>query len=206
MKGQMFLLTAAIVVTLLVSLKAYVNLQQITNQRDILEVNLDGLVFQNIQNEISQVVKYSALDPNHVSDNAIDFINFTRIGMQRQGYNLNGVFIGARVNSTTQLMNITVLNFRGENNLNFTIKLNTSSPQINSTTLNDFNYWTNNFTFTPGDTYNLTLSLPENGYEKNITVETRGNKDIYVAFYDFSLNTENAVHKKILQDTIKFPK
>lgn len=206
MKGQMFLLTAAIVVMLLVSLKAYVNLQQITNQKDILEVNLEGLVFRNIANEISQVIKYSAIDSNHVSDNAIDFINFTRSGMQRQGYNLQGVFVGAKANSTNQTMNITVLNFRGENNLNFTIKLNTPSPQINSTTLGDFNYWTNNLTFTPGNTYNLTISLPDKGYEQNITVETRGNKDIYVGFYDFTLNTGNADHRKIFQQTIKFPK
>ncbi|MBI2545442.1 MAG: hypothetical protein HYW22_02515 [Candidatus Aenigmarchaeota archaeon] len=206
MKGQMFLLTAAIIVTVLISLKAYVNLQQISNQRDILNVNLDNLVFQNIVNEITNVLKYSSLTPNVMSDNAVDFINFTRNGTQHEGYTLNGIFVGAKVNSTNQTMNITVLNFRNENGVNFTVKLNTSSPQINYTTLNDFNLWTNNFTFTKGDTYNLTISLPDKGYEQNITIQTKENKDVYVGFYDFKLSTENAVYRKIFQQTFKIPK
>lgn len=208
MKGQMFLITAAIIVTVLVTMKAFVNLQQISSEKDILDVSLDDLVFKNIKGELETVIKISIQDENATTDNAIDFINFTRNGTMHTSNQLNGVFVGAKVNSTTQLMNITVLNFIGQNNVNFTIRLNTSTPQINSTSLNDFTPWNNNFTFTAGDKYNLTINytLSYTSYEKNITVETRGGRDIYVGFFDIELVSQKATHKTLFQQTVRIPR
>ncbi len=208
MKGQMFLLTAAILVTVLVSMKALVNLQQISSERDILDVSLEDLVFKNIKSEIETVIKISVHDENATTDNAINFINFTRNGTMRTGNQLNGIFVGTRANTTTERMNITVLNFLSEDNVNFTIRLNTSTVQINSTSLNDFNSWNNDFTFTAGDKYNLTINYttPATSYGKNISVETRGGRDIYVGFFDFELVSQRATHRASFQQTFRIPR
>lgn len=207
MKGQMFLLTAAVVVVVLVTMKAFINLQQISSEKDILDVSLEDLAFRNIKTEIETVIKISLQDENMITDNTIDFVNFTRNGTMRVGNELNGVFVGVKANATNQTMNITVLNFLREDNVNFTIRLNTSTVQINSTALSDFNRWTNNFTFTAGELYNLTLNYttPSTSYEKNITLETRG-RDIYVGFFDFDYISPKATHRALFQQTFKIPR
>lgn len=203
MKAQMFLLTAAIVIGLLVSLKAYTNIQEITTEKDILDASQESSMFSNIIKETTQATSFSVLNSSVISDNSIDFINFTRNGTMRQGDSFRGIFVGAKANSTNQTMNITVLSFLGEQSVNFTIKLNNGTIITNSTTLNDSNIWNNNFTFAAGGTYNLTVDLPDKNYEQNITVKTKNNQDVYVGFYDFNLTTIRAVHRNIFQESFK---
>lgn len=191
---------------LLTSLKGFTNLQQVSSERDIVEVNTEDAAFDNLRKEIEQVIKFSVLDENVIADNVIDFINFTRNATQRQGYEFEGIFVGAKANSTNQTMNITVLNFLGENSINFTIRLNTSTVQINSSILKDYNFTHSNFTFTAGDNYNLTINLPGKEYEKNITIDTRGNADVYVGFYDIALISSRATHKRTFQQTVRIPR
>ncbi len=203
MKAQVFLLTAAIVVGVLVALKGYSIVSQITTEREILDVSLETLEFENIDNEVKKVAVISASTPNNMSNNAIGFLNFTRRITSGHTNDLRVLFVGALANSTNQTMNITVFNFLRENDLNITITLNTSPQQRNSTFLDDGDTWYNNFTFTRGETYDLTISLPDKSYQENITVRTRGNKDDYTAFYDLSLVTPRATHASKFQQRIK---
>lgn len=199
----MFLLTAAVIIGILVALRSFATVQQISSEREILDISLEDLAFKNIENEVEQVIGISATSPNNISTNAIDFLNFTRQGSDGHALDFKTLFVGALANSTNQTMNITVFQFLRETNLNVTIKLNTSTVQTNSTLLNDSGIWFNNFSFTRGEAYNLTISLPDKGYEENITVKTRGNKDTYTGFYDISLTSQRATHADKFQQEIK---
>lgn len=202
MKGQVFLLTAGVIIGVLVVLRGFATVQQISSEREILEVTLEDLAFRNIESEMKEIIGISSSTPRNISDNAIDFLNFTRRGSDGHSFDFRALFVGGLANSTNQTMNITVFQFLRESNLNVTIRLNTSTVQTNSTLLNDSDVWINNFTFTAGDWYNLTVSFPDKGYEENITFQTRG-KDIYTGFFDLRLLSERADHRSKFSQTAK---
>lgn len=203
MKGQVFLLTAGVIIAILVALRGFDTIQHISSEREILDVSLEDLAFKNIENEVKQITVISATSPRSISDNAIDFLNFTRTGSIEHSLDYRTLFVGVLANSTNQTVNITVFQFLRETNLNVTITLNTSSAQTNTTLLNDSGIWINNFTFTQGQGYNLTITLPDKNYEENITVETKTNKDTYTAFYDLRLLSEHADHISKFQQKVK---
>ena len=203
MKGQVFLLTAGVVIAVLVALKGFAVVQQISSEREILDVSLENLAFRNIDDEVRRIIGISASTPRNISDNSIDFLNFTRTGSYGHSLDFRTLFIGVLANSTNQTMNITVLQFLRESNLNVTIKLNTSSVQTNSTLLNDSGIWINNFTFTAGQGYNLTVTLPDKNYEENITVDTKTSKDTYTGFFDLRLISGRAVYRSTFQQGTK---
>ncbi|MBI2547595.1 MAG: hypothetical protein HYW23_04090 [Candidatus Aenigmarchaeota archaeon] len=203
MKAQVLLLTAVIIIGALVALKAYSIISQISTERDILDVSLEDSVFANTNNEIKEIIQTSITNPQTILDHSIDFLNFTRTGSNRHSLDFSALYVGVLANSTNQTMNITIFNFLEKTNLNVTIKLNTSVVQTNSTLLNDSGIWINNFTFTNGQTYNLTVTLPTENYEENITVQTRNNKDTYTGFFDIRLISLRAVHVNKFQQNVK---
>ena len=203
MKAQVYLLTAGIVIATLVALRAFITVQQISSERDILEVSLEDSTFTNIENEVKQVIRISSNSPGTISNNAIDFLNFTRRGSQGRSLDLTTLFVGVLANSTNQTMNITVFQFLRESNLNVTIRLNSSTEQRNSTLLNDGDIWLNNFSFTPGQTFILTVTLPSKNYLENIIVETKSDKSTYTGFYDLKVISKRATHASKFQQGIK---
>ena len=85
--------------------------------------------------------------------------------------------------------------------ISVTLNLNDgSSAQTND--MIDNTKWDTNFTFTPGTNYNLTVSY-NSTYTQNVTIKTKNNKDIYVSFFDITLQTSNAVYTNKTQDTYK---
>jgi hypothetical protein len=203
LKGQVFLLTAGIIIAVLVALRGYSVVQQISAEKEILDISLENLAFKNIETEVKQLPIILANGPRNITDNSIDFLNFTRIGSDGHSLDFRSLFVGVLANSTNQTMNITIFQFLRESNLNVTIRLNTSTEQTNTTLLNDSAIWINNFTFTAGGKYNLTLILPDKNYQENITIETKTNKDTYTAFFDLRLLTERATHINRFQQGIK---
>ena len=203
MKGQVFLLTSGIVIAVLVALKSFAVVQQISSEREILDISLEDLIFRNIENEVKEVIPVSSDYPGNITGNSIDFLNFSRTVVTGRSLDLTALFVGVLANQTNQTMNITIFQFLRESNLNVTIRLNTSTEQTNSTLLNDSGVWINNFTFTRGEGYNLTLILPDKSYQENITVETKTNKDTYTGFFDFRLISGRAEHFSKFQRGIK---
>jgi len=203
MKGQVFVLTAGVIISILVVLKGFDTVQRISTERDILDISLEELAFKNVDNEMKQLVVFSSNAPRNITDNVIEFLNFTRSGGDGHSLDFRSLFAGALSNATNQTMNITIFQFLRETDLNVTITLNTSTVQRNSTLLNDSGIWMNNFTFTRGEVYNLTISLPDKGYEENVTIKTRGGKDTYTAFYDLRLISLRATHQSLFQQEVK---
>lgn len=205
MKGQMFLLTAGILIGVLVALRAFTTISQVTAEREILDVSVEDLAFKNIENEMKQVIGTVVLSPINMSDNIIDFINFTRVGTNAHGLDFTALFVSSLANSTNETINITVFQFLRETNLNVTVRLNTSTLQSNRSVTNDSQVFLSNFTFTRGGVYNLTVTFPDKGYEENITIKTRSNRDTYTVFYDIKLTSERATHAKKLQQVVRIP-
>ena len=202
MKGQVFLLTAAIIIAVLVTLRAYSSIQHITSEREILDISQEELAFKNVQNEVNELIDFSSNTPSLISTNSIDFLNFTRTGESSHAFDFRSMFVGVLANSTNQTMNITLFQLLRETSLNVTINLSTSPVQTNSTLLNDGGIWINNFTYTAGQTYNLTLNFPTKNYIQNITIKTK-NKDTYTGFYNLTVISDRAVHTNVLQETVK---
>ncbi len=205
MKGQTFLLTAGVIIGILVALRAFTTISQVTSEREILDVSVEDLAFKNIENELKQLVGTAVLSPVNMTDSVIDFINFTRRGVNGRGLDLTAIFVGALANSTNQTINITVFQFLRETNLNVTVELNTSTIQANRSLMNDTQAFMSNFTFTRGEIYNITVTFPDKGYEENITIKTRTNRDTYAAFYDISVNSERAAHVKKFKQEVRIP-
>lgn len=205
MKGQVFILTAGIIISILVVLKGFATVQQISSEREILDISLEELAFKGMDNEVKRLLAFSSDAPRNITDNAIDFLNFTRLGGDGHSLDFRTLFVGTLVNATNQTMNITVFQFLRENNLNVTIKLVNTTNVLNTSTtlLNDSGIWFNIFNFTRGETYNLTVILPDKNYDENITVKTRGNKDTYTAFYDLQLVSLRATHQNRFQQEVK---
>ena len=203
MKGQVFLLTAGIIISILVALRGFTTIQQISSEKEIFDISLEDLAFKNVEGEVKQIIGFSSNTPRVITDNAIDFLNFTRIGNGGRSLDFRALFVGVLANYTNETMNITVFQFLRETNLNVTIKLNTSTVQTNTTLLDDSGVWFNNFSFTKGQGYSLTVSFPDKNYEEIITVETKANKDTYTGFFDLSLLSERATHANKLHRGIK---
>jgi len=194
MKGQVFLLLAGIIIGILVVLRGFATVQQISSEREILDISLEDLTFKNIDAEGRRIIALLINAPRNTTDNIIDFLNFTRRGNDGHSLDFRALFVGVMANQTNQTMNITVFQFLRESNLNVTIRLNTSTEQTNTTLLNDADIWINNFTFTRGEGYSLTLIMPDKNYQENITVETKTNRDTYTGFFDFRLLSGRADH------------
>ncbi len=205
MKGQTFLLTAGVIIGILVALRAFTTISQVTAEREILDVSVEDLAFKNIENEIDQAIGAVVLSPLNMSDNIIDFINFTRSGVNGRGLDFTVLFVGVLANSTNQTINVTVFQFLRETNLNVTVELNTTTIQANRSVMNDSQTFMSNFTFTRGEIYNITVTFPDESYEENITVRTRTNRDTYTAFYDIRIDSERATHVKKFQQDVRIP-
>lgn len=205
MKGQTFLLTAGVIIGILVALRAFTTISQVTAEREILDVSVEDLAFKNIENEIELAIGTVVLSPVNMSDNIIDFINFTRSGVNGRGLDLTALFVGVLANSTNETVNVTVFQFLRETNLNVTVELNTTTIQANRSVMNDSQTFTSNFTFTRGGIYNLTVTFPDESYEENITIKTRTNRDTYTVFYDIRIDSERATHVKKFQQEVRIP-
>jgi hypothetical protein len=198
-KGQMFIILATILIVSLVILKGTTTLRGVTKQREVLEASLEYETFQNLVNEFVKALDFSIYQPENITTNIFDFGNFSRYKMKEHSIDFLFFYVGCLVNSTTQQMNVTVVNLLGET-IDVSLELNTSTPQTDSQNdIVDASSWTTSFSFTPGENYNLTVNYAT--YTQEITIETETSKDVYVGFYDISLKTPEAIHKKKFQES-----
>ena len=198
-KGQMFLILATILIVSLVILKGSTTLRSIAKQREVLEASLEYETFQNLLDEFVKALDFSVYEPENITENIFNFGNFSRYKMKEHSIDFLFFFVGCLVNSTTQQMNVTVVNLLGYA-IDVNLELNTSIPQTDSQSdIADASSWTTSFSFTPGENYKLTVNYAT--YTQEVIIETKTNKDVYVGFYDVSLETSEALHKKKFQES-----
>lgn len=154
-KGQMFLITAVIIIVTLITLVTTSNLTNIIQEKRELEGRFERDFFINIVDELIKVIEISYHQSSNITNNVFDFGNFTRKKMTERLQTFEFLYVGSLVNVSDQQMNVTLVNLLNKPIL-ATIDLNgTSSSQDD---IADASSWMTNFTFNPGSTYVLTVS------------------------------------------------
>ena len=176
-KGQMFLITAVIIIVTLIVLVITSNLTNIIQEKRELEGRFERDFFINIVNELVKVIEISYHQPSNITNNVFDFGNFTRKEMTERLQTFKFLYVGSLANVSNQQMNVTLVNLLNEP-VFATIELNgTSDSQDN---IVDASSWTTNFTFSPGSTYVLTVGYNSSSSSFSDTYTDTSDMESYV--------------------------
>ena len=127
-KGQMFLITATIVIIVLVLLKTSINLPDILQREKELKFRFEKEFFLNIVDELVKVIDISYHQSGNITNNVFDFGNFTRKRMTERLMNFEFLYVGiiTPVSNDNDTMNVSVINLLNRD-INPTLSLNESS-------------------------------------------------------------------------------
>ncbi|MEM7825108.1 MAG: hypothetical protein QXO27_04005 [Candidatus Aenigmatarchaeota archaeon] len=195
MKGQMFLLAAIIIVTALFILRVSLRAPTIMEERKLLELTFEKNIFDNLQTELKKSARYSSNEKLSITTNVFDFGNFTREKMNEHALSFKFLFVGSLTNISTQILNVSLINLLKEP-INATLNLNGS---INTNIVIDGQRWDTYFSFTPGLTYVLTISY--DNYDETVIIRTKSDKDIFVGFFDITLESFDSTYKSKFSET-----
>jgi len=141
-KGQMFLITAIIIIVILVLLRTSINIPEILQKEKELKTRFEKEFFQNTVDELVKVIDISYHQPSNITDNVFSFANFTRKKMAERLQDFNFFYVNTitPVSQGSDTMNVTIVNLLNKNtsvilNLNGTIK----RPTTVTTTAVDIN-------------------------------------------------------------------
>jgi len=136
-KGQMFLITAAIIIVILVLLKTGINLPDILQREKELKSRFEKEFFSNVDDELVKVIDISYHQSGNITNNVFDFGNFTRKKMTERLQNFKFFYVGAITPASqgSDTMNVTVINLLNKDisaslNLNGTIKNLTTTTAV----------------------------------------------------------------------------
>jgi hypothetical protein len=196
----MFLIGAFIIAASLIVLKLNMKAPSIEEQLRLIDATMENSIASNLMTEIENSAKFSVDQKTSINNDVFDFANFTERKAGEHGLEFLFLFVGSYANVSNSYLNVSVINMLN-GPISVTLNLNDgSSAQTND--MIDNTKWDTNFTFTPGTNYNLTVSY-NSTYTQNVTIKTKNNKDIYVSFFDITLQTSNAVYTNKTQDTYK---
>jgi len=196
----MFLIGAFIIAASLIVLKLNMKSPSIEEQLRLIDATMENSIASNFMTEIENSAKFSVDQKSSINNNVFDFANFTERKSGEHGLEFLFLFVGSYANVSNNYLNVSVINMLN-GPIGVTLNLNDgSSSQTNN--MIDNTKWDTSFTFTPGTNYNLTVSY-NSTYTQNVTIKTKNNKDIYVGFFDITLQTSGAVYTNKTQDTYK---
>jgi len=176
MKGEAFLLAALIISVSLVAMFQPVRREYLIKQKEILEGEYFEKIFENILNEMKNSIYFSFNDFDKMILNAFDFANFSEEKIRSKAMSFGSLIILTKANSSGYL-NVTVINFL-KDNLILNLTFNDTQNSILNLSLYGIN--STNFTFLPGNSYNLTISYDIN---RTFTIET-SNNDVFTSYID----------------------
>jgi hypothetical protein len=196
MKGQMFLLAAIIIATSLFIIRISIRTPSIMEERKTLELTFEKNIFDNLQIEFKKAARYSSNEKLNITGNVFDFGNFTREKMFEHGLTSKFLFVGSLANKSNLIINASLVNLLKES-INATLSLNDSA---NTNTVVDGQRWDTYFSFTPGSTYVLTISY-NNTYSENVTIKTKVDKDVFVGFFDLTIESSDTTYRNKFSET-----
>jgi hypothetical protein len=191
MKGEAFLLAAVIISVALVAMFQPMRSEYLVKQKQLLQKEFFLDIFENIFNEIKNSIYLSYDNFDSMILNSYDFLKFSQKIANQKAMNFKSLIIVAQANETGYL-NLTVINFLSENLL---INLTFNNIQNTTLFLGQYSINSTNFTYSPGNSYNLTIQY-EN-IERSIEIETFANKKIFLAYVDVSLSWLGGRSRKI---------
>ncbi|TAL47459.1 hypothetical protein EPN87_02865 [archaeon] len=200
-KGQMFIIMAIIIVTVLVLLKTRMNLSEILMNKGTLESDLSQLKLGNIVSEEKNNLQVNYLQNMSMMNNVVNFTNFVRSVESSNAETLNSFIIGSYIANTTAStntnINITVYNVMGmpvDANITFTY----DNSVANFTNLPDASSTSQNFTFSTASNANyfllVTYATAAEIQTANITLPVTIGNSKFIGFYDIRLATNTGTY------------
>ena len=178
MKGQMFIILAIVLVVILIGIRASLRATSYSENKIVWESSLNTKVFENLFDESLSIIDFVYSDFNGYPSYVKEFFSFEWKKMRERGKNFEGVFIGVYPNSSSNQMNVTIVNFLGRKIL-FDINGQKKEVENNST-----------YSFIISGIGNLQVS-----YEDfNETIQVSSAK--YSAFFDERLIAEDFYLRK----------
>jgi hypothetical protein len=191
MKGEAFLLAALIISVALVAMFQPIRNEYLVKQKQLLQGEFFSDIFENILNEIKNSIYFSYDNFDSMILNSYDFLNFSQKISNQKAVNFKSLIIVAQANESGYL-NLTIINFLSENLL---INLTFNNTQNTTLLLSQYSINFTNFTYSPGNSYNLTIRY-EN-IERSIEIETFTNKKVFLAYVDAILSWLEVSSRKI---------
>jgi len=182
MKGEAFLLAAVIISVALVAMFQPMRNEYLVKQKQMFQKEFFLDIFENIFNEIKNSIYFSYDNFDSMILNSYDFLNFSQKIANQKSMNFESLVLILKADGTNKI-NVTVINFLSDN-LQLNLIFNNTQNSIVILPLYSIN--STSFTYTPGNTYTLTIQY-EN-IARSIDIETLANKQIYLAYVDVSLN------------------
>jgi len=182
MKGEAFLLAAVIISVALVAMFQPMRNEYLVKQKQLLQKEFFLDIFESIFNEIKNSIYFSYDNFDSMILNSYDFLKFSQKIANQKSMNFESLVLILKADGTSKI-NVTAINFLSDN-LQLNLIFNNTQNSIVILPLYSIN--STNFTYTPGNTYTLTIQY-EN-IARSIDIETLANKQIYLAYVDVSLN------------------
>jgi len=182
MKGEAFLLAAVIISVALVAMFQPMRSEYLVKQKQLLQKEFFLDIFENIFNEIKNSIYFSYDNFDSMILNSYDFLNFSQKIANQKSMNFESLVLILKADGTSKI-NVTAINFLSDN-LQLNLTFNNTQNSIVILPLYSIN--STSFTYTPGNTYTLTIQY-EN-IQRSVDIETLANKQIYLAYADVSLN------------------
>jgi hypothetical protein len=182
MKGEAFLLAAVIISVALVVMSQPMRSEYLVKQKQLLQKEFFLDIFENIFNEIKNSIYFSYDNFDSMILNSYDSLNFSQKIANQKSMNFESLVLILKSDGTSKI-NVTAINFLSDN-LQLNLTFNNTRNSIVILPLYSIN--STSFTYTPGNTYTLTIQY-EN-IARSIDIETLANKQIYLAYVDVSLN------------------
>lgn len=212
MKGQIYLIIAIIVITIMITLKTSVDTTTLLENERHLEISLEREQFQNIKDEIYNTVSFTANQSQNINSNLDNFVEYTRLKLRVRTYDLDGLMVQtiypAPSSGVDTRINVSVLNVLGEEirtlNLSFSY-----SPSGNQTfnSLRDEATLDSNFTFNTVTNANYTLTViyttPTSSATQTITIPVYLGQSRYVLFTDLTLKSNVEETSDLYTDVFK---
>ena len=203
MKGQMFFLASTIILIFVVSLIVSVRSPQIARERRLMEATLEKRMLENFVRETESIPTFLSTYPSSIADKIREFMNYSRMTIERKGVEFRSLVVSMISNSTTSQLNVSVINFLKDKKT-VKLELNTSVVQTETDVVNDTGIWVVLFSITPGEYYTLKVNVTEDNYTKEVGIATKAGRDVYTGFFDMKMISENDVYAKESSVTFSF--
>jgi len=165
-KGQMFLLGALVIVSILIILRYNIAYPSAVEEKKVLENRFESEMFINMIEEFNNTLRFSYKEPLNITPNIFDFANFTEKKIVEHSIYFKFLFVGSVANKTTNSLNVSVINMLDKKiGANLTLS-NLSSSQSDSSEVQNYGVWQPGFSITAGSEY--TLNLTYNGFKESI--------------------------------------
>jgi len=198
-KGQMYLILATIIVTVLAILRISLNIDFILENNKQLQQNLDTLELSNIENGIRQSLVNNYNIPAR-SDNINSFIDFARSSELGRSNTLSGISIQSEyptvIASSTATMNVTIYNFLGSqiDSMILTWSYDNSITTLTNLADNTTTKIILSFNTASNTNYVLITSYTSSNATavKNVTIPVEIGASKFIGFYRMAFSTQQS--------------